>query len=100
MGISIQKSLTLRDSKAMRLDGINRQVNEIKEGQKTNNQKNRLLRSEIWENHGSASGIPNQERVSSWEASVQQPRLPHVRKSSQKNQIILATKQQLVPGES
>ena len=87
-------------SKAMRLDGINRQVNEIKEGQKTNDQKNRLLRSDIRENHGSASGSPNQERVSSWEASVQQPRLPHVRKNSQKNQIILATKQKSVPGES
>lgn len=28
----------------MRPDGINRQVNEIKEGQKTKDQKNRLLR--------------------------------------------------------
>lgn len=44
MGASVQKSLTLRDSKAMRPDGINRQVNEIKEGQKTKDQKNRLLR--------------------------------------------------------
>lgn len=43
MGVSIQKSSALRDSKAMRLDVINREVNEIKEGQKTNDEKNRLV---------------------------------------------------------
>lgn len=41
--------------------GSTGQVNEIKEGRKTKDQKNRLLRSEIWENHRGASGSPNQE---------------------------------------
>lgn len=49
MGISIQKHQLLEISKAMRLDEINRQVNEAREGQRTKDKENRSVTSDIRE---------------------------------------------------
>lgn len=47
MGILIQKHQLLEISKAMRLDEINRQVNEAREGQRTKDEENRSVTSDV-----------------------------------------------------